>query len=132
MSGGLDDLKTHLVSAPQGKPGVSHIRSCSITGSLIRYLRPATLVLGLALGIVAIQAGWSHLFEWRSLGENYKAYYALKAFFGLVLLGTVAFAFAERKYAGLHLLAIAATAFTLALVQFGGLATESILCTTPT
>jgi hypothetical protein len=98
---------------------------------ILRYLKPATLVLALGLAIAGIEGGWGHFFEWKSLGENYKAYYALKLFFALVLLGVVAFAFWERKYAGIHLLAIACTALTLAGVQFIGLATQSILCSTP-
>lgn len=99
---------------------------------LTKYLQPAALILGLALAIAGIQAGWGHLFEWRSLGDDYKAYYGLKLLFAIILLGVVAFGFWERRYTGLHLVAMAGTALLLAGVQFVGLATNSILCSTPT
>jgi hypothetical protein len=98
----------------------------------VKHLATFARVLALILGLVAIQAGWQHLFAWNALGENYKAYYALKIFFGLVLLGEAVFAIRQRSYSGLHLLVISGTALTLAGVQFIGLATKSILCTTPT
>ena len=44
----------------------------------------------------------------------------------------VALGFWERRYTGLHLVAMAGTALLLAGVQFVGLATNSILCSTPT
>jgi hypothetical protein len=88
-------------------------------------------VIALILAVAGIEAGWGHIFEWKSLGENYKAYYGLKLFFSLVLLGSALFALWDRKYPGLHLLAIAGTAITLAGVQFVGIATDSIICGTP-
>ena len=99
---------------------------------MLRYLRPAALVLALALAIAGIQAGFGHLFEWKSLGEDYKAYYGAKLLFAVILLVVVGFGFWERKYSGLHLMTIAGTALALAGVQFVGLATNSILCSTPT
>jgi hypothetical protein len=99
---------------------------------VLRYLRSATVVLALGLALIGLFAGWRHFFAWNELGENYKAYYAAKLTFALVLLGLAAFAFFERRYAGLHLMAIAGTAVMLAGVQFVGLKTDSILCSTPT
>jgi hypothetical protein len=99
--------------------------------SMMAHLKTFAAIVALILGAVGVEAGWGHLFEWRSLGENYKAYYALKLFFSLVLLGAAMFALWERKYPGLHLLAIAGTAVMLAGTQFIALATSSILCSTP-
>jgi hypothetical protein len=99
---------------------------------VLRYLRLATLILAFGLALAGLFAGWRHFFAWNEIGENYKAYYAAKLTFALVLLGLAAFAFFERRYAGLHLMAIAGTAFMLAGVQFVGLKTNSILCSTPT
>lgn len=99
---------------------------------VLRYLRPAALILALALAIAGIQAGFGHLFEWEALGQDYKTYYGSKLLFAVILLVIVAFGFWERKYSGLHLMAIAGTALVLAGVQFVALATNSILCTTPT
>jgi peptidoglycan/LPS O-acetylase OafA/YrhL len=99
---------------------------------VLRFLRPATVILAFGLSIAAAQAGWSHFLEWDRIGENYKAYYAAKLTFAIVLLGAAAFAFWERKYPGLHLMAITGTALMLAGVQFVGLKTNSILCSTPT
>jgi hypothetical protein len=98
----------------------------------LRYLRSATVLLAFGLALAGLLAGWRHFFAWQQLGENYKAYYALKLTFALVLLGLAVFAFYERKYAGLHMMTIAGTALMLAGVQFVGLATQSILCSTPT
>jgi hypothetical protein len=100
--------------------------------SRVKHLATVARVLSLILGVVAIQAGWKNMFAWNALGENYKAYYALKLFFGLVLFGEALFAIRQRSYSGLHLLVISGTALTLAGVQFVGLATNSILCSTPT
>jgi hypothetical protein len=99
---------------------------------VVRFLRPTTVVLAFALSIAAGQAGWQHFFEWNKIGEDYKAYYALKLIFAIVLLGVAAFAFYERKYPGLHLMAIAGTALMLAAVQFVALKTNSIICSGPT
>jgi hypothetical protein len=99
---------------------------------VLRHLRSATVVLAFGLALAGLFAGWRHLFAWNQIGENYKAYYALKLTFALVLLGLATFAFYERKYAGLHMMTMAGTALMLAGVQFVGLATQSILCSTPT
>ncbi len=99
---------------------------------MLRFLRPTTVVLAFGLAIAAGQAGWQHFFEWNNLGEDYKAYYALKLTFAIVLLGVAAFAFYERKYPGLHLMAIAGTALVLAAVQFVALKTNAIICSGPT
>jgi hypothetical protein len=100
--------------------------------SAMKYLATFARVLALVLGIVAINAAWKHVLAWKALGESYKAYYALMLFFGIVLLGEGLFALRQKRYSGLHLMAISGTALTLAGVQFIGLATKSILCTTPT
>jgi hypothetical protein len=94
-------------------------------------LKTIAAIIALILAIAGIEAGWKHIFEWRGLGENYKAYYGLKLFFSLVLLGSAMFALFDRKYPGLHLLAIAGTAIMLAGVQFVAVATDSIICGTP-
>lgn len=90
------------------------------------------MALAFGLALAGLFAGWRHFFAWNQIGENYKAYYALKLTFALVLLGLAMFAFYERKYAGLHMMTMAGTALMLAGVQFVGLATQSILCSTPT
>jgi hypothetical protein len=95
------------------------------------YLTTIAAIIALILGIAGIESGWGHLFDWKSLGENYKAYYGLKLFLSLVLLGSALFALWDRKYPGLHLLAIAGTAIMLGGVQFVALATDSIICGSP-
>ena len=99
---------------------------------MLRFLRAATVVLAFGLALAGLFAGWRHFLAWNQLGEDYKAYYALKLTFALVLLGLSAFAFYERRYAVLQMMTIAGTAKILAAVQFVGLATNSILCSTPT
>lgn len=98
----------------------------------MKYLATFARALALVLGFVAINASWKHVLAWKTLDDSYKAYYGLILFFGIVLLGEAVFALRQRRYSGLHLMAITGTALTLAGVQFIGLATKSILCTTPT